>query len=334
MDEKKTIKKYICRKKPMDYIAMALLIAVPLCLIMAIVSVMRDNASEAEEFSPYSPVNSYAYVRIIGVSDWVCGYDDGDTYYTGIDRYDNLCVLCIKDSDFRTLGEYRDYFEGDYPGGGVPYPKTMYGQVKRMNSEMKESFAEYFDVSVAVLDDYLGGVYLDTGTTPGESSMGGWLGCVFIFLILGLCMAVPGLITKRNCKKSLAGLEQAGLLGTAASQLESPTNFVLGKDEVRLTRDFIFSRSGVAIRYEELVWCYKRVQRVNFIPVSASLIASTATMPNFALVVTSANDKKGLMDQVMEEIYQHNPNIMLGYSGENQKAYRQIAKEAKANRRA
>ena len=153
-----------------------------------------------------------------------------------------------------------------------------------------------------------------------------------ICLLFGLCAMVPGLITSRNAKKTIKALEESGHLGRAANEMEAANNILLGKDQLRLTPNYVFSRNGVALPYSEIVWCFKRVQRVNFIAVNASLVAYTPTMKELVLLTLPPKDKTELGRQVVEAICRRNPNVMLGYSAENQKAYKQIAKEAKANK--
>ena len=150
-----------------------------------------------------------------------------------------------------------------------------------------------------------------------------------ICLLFGLCAMVPGLVAGRNTKKTLKALEESGHLDRAAREMEAANNILLGKDQLRLTPNYIFSRNGVALPYSEIIWCFKRVQRVNFIPVNASLVAYTPTMKELVLLALPPKDKAELGRQVMEAIYRRNPNVMLGYSVENSKAAKEIQKAAK-----
>ena len=156
-----------------------------------------------------------------------------------------------------------------------------------------------------------------------------WMTLCFICLLFGLCTALPSMLTNRNMKRSLRALEEAGRLGHAANELEAPNNIIIGKDKLRLTQNYIFSRNGVAVQYTDLVWCFKRVQRVNFIPVGSSLVVYTPTMPELVLMVAPGSDKKDKLMEVLERIYQRNPRMMLGFSMENSKAYKAIQKAAK-----
>ena len=330
MDAKKTLKKYLGPNIVLRVCCWLFILAALVSLFLSISKFCIGRNAEAVEFYPDTKVGAYAWLDISGVSDWVCGYDDGDTYYVAIDPDWYFYVVCLSDKDFASMGEYLEYWESDDPDAVMPAPTRYYGEVRRMNNDMVDSFCDYFEVDKDELDYYFGGRYLDTTATPGKSDSDMWAGIGLLTFLVWALFAVATGTKSRNVKKSLAALELSNSLELAASELEAPNNLIFGKNDVILSRSFIFCRtSGAVVRYTDLIWCFKRVQRTNFVPTATSLIGNTRKMRDFVLVSAPAKDNAGITDQVMEVIYSHNPNIMLGFTNENKQAYNEIFKSEK-----
>ncbi len=232
---------------------------------------------------------------------------------------------------------YREYFGGvhldcvaavdkDHVESSVPQPEPyrVYGYAKTTGSTVARQLAETWGIEK---DDYLaqyGKVLLDTNATDESGvTMGAVLGG-FIALLIGLIFVLALVPAEQNAAKCLRALEARGLTQRAAGQLESEANLVIGKDEGRLSQEFLYGRkTGIVVPYDSILWCYRRVTRQNFSTVSTSLILCTRDMKKKAAIVLSGKDKDDVLNRAMLVIAAHNPTVLLGFTNENASAYRQ-----------
>ena len=76
--------------------------------------------------------------------------------------------------------------------------------------------------------------------------------------------------------------------------------------------------------YNELAWVYTQIVRQNGIPVSTNLIAFTNKNKRYQLAMVYIDEK--LLNQIMNRIKEKNPQVLLGYTKENQQKYKEIKK--------
>lgn len=164
----------------------------------------------------------------------------------------------------------------------------------------------------------------------------GWIGTVICLVIPGfqvigivllLVLLLPNM-TRAN--KSIAKLEQAGLLEKAAAELNSPSAKKFMNGSVICSDNFLFcKKTGYVFTYNEIVWAYKHrfTQRVLLIPVSVtdSIYLATATT-KAKQVAAMKKDKQDQIPNLIREIYAHNPACLIGYSKENQQQYKVLTK--------
>lgn len=142
--------------------------------------------------------------------------------------------------------------------------------------------------------------------------------------LLPLSVALPVL---KNTKKCLAVLEARGELDKAANQLAPDRCTVLGKDHMRLGSDYLFCKNrGLAVKYEDVLWCYKRVVRSGLITSASALILNTRDAKEIPAFVVRMSDKSDKLGQAAELLAEKNPNILFGFSRENQLAYKSLCK--------
>lgn len=148
----------------------------------------------------------------------------------------------------------------------------------------------------------------------------------FFFLLIGLCVDVPA---NNRAKKNLANLELNGQLEKAAAELDSPNKKVIGKNKAILTENFLFCKgNGIVLPISDVAWVYKHrlTQRLLFIPIRSidSLMLGDGKKAPVQAINLGGKDKNDELKNVMLEMYQKNPNMMIGYSAENQKAYKAL----------
>lgn len=159
----------------------------------------------------------------------------------------------------------------------------------------------------------------------------GGIAAIFVgvyYLLRALTVDLPAI---RRGKKSLERLRQSGQLEQAAQELSTGGDLTIGRDKTLFTEHFLFGRqNGTAICYEDILWAYKSrfTQRVVGIPVKTvdSLTVSTASQKKLCAVNMGKRDKKNELDAALARIYEKNPKVLMGYTKENQQAYRELTK--------
>ena len=172
----------------------------------------------------------------------------------------------------------------------------------------------------------LAGVFLNR---PASRAFGG----LFVFLtvaagIAAIAMLASTLVKISPNKAALKRLEERGLSEQAEQALNAPDVQSLKNDRFRMDDRFLFGREmGLAAAWDDVRWCYiSRVIRNRGLSTTHSLIICTADKKSHVLIYPPRRDDE--MQELMNSFAQYNPNILLGYSMENQNAYRQSVKES------
>lgn len=154
--------------------------------------------------------------------------------------------------------------------------------------------------------------------------------CVIPFLLpFGiLVLLFYALPTAIRAKKSIEKLGDN--LDLAAKEMTAPSAKRLMNGRLILTDHYMFcKRTGYIFSYDEIAWVYKHrfTQRIFFIPIKItdSIYLATKTM-KARQVVGMGKDKLDEIKTALIEIYNHNNACLIGYSKENQVAYKQLTK--------
>ena len=149
----------------------------------------------------------------------------------------------------------------------------------------------------------------------------------FFFLLIGLLTSVPAMT---RAKKYVKALEEKGLLEKAAAELDGPTAKVIGKNKGVITENFLFgNKTGIVLPHSDILWTYKHKQTTTVlfvIPIMTveSLMVCTAKKQGMMVINLGGKDKKEELKDAILTIYRSNPRTLVGYSQENQQAYKQL----------
>ena len=168
------------------------------------------------------------------------------------------------------------------------------------------------------------------GLTAGDSDGELWIVLGITTLAMWLIYTVVVLMPVLRLNKCVKLLEASGELDAAAKALESHDTYVIGNNKGRISGGYLFGKNtGMVVRVKDLMWCYKQIQRVWFIPTNASLIIYTMDHSLIPAVIYGKNDRYQELEQAMLYLQKENPGILLGFNRENQKAYKAAKKAAK-----
>ncbi len=315
-----------------------LALAVAAFILGSVFGSRQADPSKAVEFYPGEDEmkGRYAYIDLVGVSDYIASRDS-ERWYAAIDRdgYGNIVKMPI--SQFMSLKVHNDWWYSD----DEEYidPTRIYGMPNKITDELADVIADVFDYeSRDKVKDVFGKFYLDTTESPDSKIQG-----ILIFLGLIALLAdffVAAFSSGRNhyARRCIKRLNQLGLTDLAAEQLESPLTEIIGKDTTRISQDFIYCRpQGSVMALNDILWMYGHIQRYNGVVVSQTLQAAGRTLKAVPVCqVEKGKDGIGTeaFSHIMEELAQKNPDLMLGYSPENQKIYNDWFKEEKAKAKA
>ena len=326
MDSEGILRKFLTPARGVAIIGYVLL---ALCLVALVLGITANGAEEPQAAVPFSPLEErtgdYCYLDIVAVSDWLYNYD-GSIYYTAFDADGYMYTVRLSDKQFEDMTVQYDYFVNAEENDPLPAPYRLYGMSQKTTDNIADAVCSAWGADQADYYEYFGNLFLNGTTTPAEEKGAVWfLAALFAFLF-GLMLAGMGVNANRIAKKSIRRLEERGELDAAAAELEDPSNETFLKGALRLGEHYVFSKNtGAAFRYEDILWCYTRVTRSGLIKMSTSVIANTATTKNIALAaIVRGKEAEEVIEAVMATLAEKNPNVLLGFTNENRKAYKAI----------
>ena len=330
MDSKKILEKYLKPAAAIKLIGIVLVIASLAMLVMGILTaaglvgttedpVMFDNEDTKS--------GTYAYIKVVGISDWVYKVD-GDTYYVVLDKNHDAYVVRVSNSEFNKMDEQNEYFMED--DASMPKAYQLSGVARKLTTNYRNEIADCFDIPSYESQDYFGTMYLDATSTPGTDGMAMWMVGFILCLTFGILFLAISLPASGNFKKCVAALEERGMLDMAAAELESGTCEQVGKDCAKLGRQFIFGKnSGIVLPYSEIQWLYRQTVKRNFITVAVNLVVCTNKLNQKVLVSYKGKNRDEDLNKVFMTVAERNPHALLGYSSENRKEYKERKNAAK-----
>ena len=175
-----------------------------------------------------------------------------------------------------------------------------------------------------------GGVMFVVGIPTIMIGIGGILMVVgFFMLLIGLMGDLPAIV---RSKKTLENLEAKGLLDKVAAEMNAPNKRVIGKDRAILTDNYlIIKRTGRVLLLNEVAWAYKHrlTRSVFFIPVQVldSLWIGDGVKAPCEMLSMGGKDKNDELKAVILAMYNRNPRMLVGFTSENQAAYKAMRKQ-------
>jgi len=267
MNAKKTLKKYIGPSAGKKLLAWLLSLATLATFGLGIKqSTVTDDVNDAVVLDSYSAeVGDFVYVDVLGVSDWILELEQDSvttTYYTVFDKSGYLHIAIFEDSDIRTMSDQEQFWNDLLFSDSVDTDAEsvrVYGVAEKIPAEYEDDLREYLDMSSSEFDDYLGAMLINATRMPSDNSEAPYIAIGCILLVLSIFVIVSNARSKSGLKKSLKRLEQLGELDAAAAELNGTVK-VIGKDKVRISDNYVFSKHlGAAVRIDDILWAYRSI---------------------------------------------------------------------------
>lgn len=330
MDPKNVIKRYIMPGFFVRAGAIVLAAVFAVTLVMGLLALNTKTADPVEFYPSETPTGTMAYIDVVGVSNWLYQYDS-NIYYSVEDVEGYLYTVQLKNSQLKEMAAQETYWNRADENAPMPEAYRLVGYVQRTGNDVKESLAQSWEITEAEYTQYFGENFLNATTSVGAEKSAGWFVGAMISGLFSLLFFILQLRAASVAKKCLRVLEDNCLLEKAAQQLKNKeSHLVIGKKRGILTPDFVFGKgSGAVLAYSDIVWAYKQDAKRNFMHVNSYLVAATAWMGATNVIDLNAPDKTGCIGDALAVIGRRNPQVLLGFTNENRRAYKDALKAGK-----
>ena len=306
-----------------------LLTVVILFVVSIVMFAMSTPVEEEESPKDYNDLivdkqdqeGSYATVTIDSVPI-LFATNDYENYYIVMDTNNYMYLSRLTDDTYNKLEkEYSTNKSINYTLTGYLYNAPEELQKLAMdiyNEEMGEEIITKYNYHT-----YFGSTYLDETNNPNANDT--FLAIGFILIIVSIIIFIVYLVNVIKTKKTYKKYSKEEL----TTILQESTTIAYPKAKIYLTSKYIISTSsGITVtKYEDLVWMYIQRRTYNFINIGTNLLGRTNNNKVVNLAVTYRNNY--LLEEIISEIEKHNKNILIGYTKENSKAYRETVKNKK-----
>lgn len=334
MNNKKTVQGFIRPSFKIKIITFILFILTGLAAYKMIYYISFYELPEPTKFTKDSKEDDYCYVEIQCLTDWVYKESSDDietTYYCGSDVDGNMFTLIIKDKDYQKFKDIVD-FTYSTDENKLPPPVKITGMVKELKSSAAQVISESWEYdTVQEYYDYFGKNLINTSTNPATSKTG-FSTTLFIILLIFLILNIITIIKyQARFKKSLRYTNNSEEYQNASYELEYSDNYLFNSHGIIFTNNFVFVKGkGIAVKYDSILWCYKRIHYYNGIKTGTSLMLNILLQGKFIPLNLGFKKKYDHnIEEAMAIIIQKNHNVLCGFSKENSKQYKYLKKELK-----
>lgn len=312
---------------------------------------IENQTPEAIDFTTEGAIGmetgKYAYLKVEGLTDEVAIYGNtenqndstNDRYYIAISEG----YMYIVDLNFETIDQlkpWQDYLYSMEENPTVPEPVTIYGMTEEIPTELKqyvidfynESVSEAYQISLEDFEIYFGSVLLNVREEPVDTSVESiiiMLAIIALFIIVITHISI--MVVKSRVKKYI---KKNGYEEELARQLDDNVEEKHYNDKVIITKDFFVdlkSEGFVAFNFSDVKWVHiHNIKYYGTITVSSSIVVHLKDgKTNFQCVEIkkdATDEFMGIFNRICEKVP---ADTLVGYTQENQKAFKEYKKEVK-----
>ena len=324
MDGEKRLRAYIGPSGAGRIIGLVLLVGALVLAALAIRSAAQPVEDPVRFRTRGMDGGEWCYLDVVGISDWV--YRNDDTYYhIAEDAKGNFAVVHISESRYKKMTAQQAYWNEET---AVQEPVRITGIAREATATMKSYICQALDINLLDYGTYFGTSYLNAAGSPHSGDTAMLAVMAGVLALIGVILLLTANSTKKKTDRAIEALGGYGV-EQAAAELEAPTTERVGRDALRLGETHLFGkRRGLLLRYDQVVWAYQQVQRTNFIVTGRNLLLGDE---DGNLTVAASFGRKGeeQITELMRRIAMKNPGVLLGFSADNQKIWRERAKARK-----
>ena len=314
----KTIRKKLVKNRISKGSFIVLVLLTVIFLVLGYIR-LQSGKGEVKTLAVYrDDAGTYAYIDVVAFDEWACRYGD-DTYYVLYDGAGYVYLSVISDATMNKMikeaarmEDFTHYFNGSY---------RLYGMVKKTSGAVISTVEETYGLTGQEYNDYLGKCYFNTKESPNSNSA--WMWWTFsmfsglfalIFFIIWFGQELP--FNKETRDYTEADLAEVAKM---LDEHDPKQNLIVGDKFI------IYRNVGMLARYRDILW-------VHFAEVSAyganlgrMLRIHTNKRNSFRVAPTIWRSDEQL-EELQNAIIEKNPNVLVGYTSENRKLYREMTR--------
>lgn len=251
--------------------------------------------------------------------------NDTLTFYfvSDIDNY--LYIARLTEETYKKIDELYEQNPDDFNYQLEGYIYTIPEDIKPFAVKTYNEVYEEEILTLANLEEYVGNTYLDETITPYTQQVSIVIICGVVSAFLTLVFLIVGTVNFIKTKKKLKSID----IDELKSALAKATTVEYPKIGIYLTDQYLISNSNslTILKYEDILWLYNEKRRVNGVYVGTYL--KGVTNKKKTLILGYTRKQVETLEEIMQKVYEKNKEVMIGFTGENQKKYKEFKKRKK-----
>lgn len=278
-------------------------------------------------------IGAWSYVDVSLMSDHFATYEVNgsvqDYYYFVWDSSDYLYIALLNtDAIYEELADVYQYSFKD--SAASPDPVRIFGTTEEIPNDLKSIAIDYLNelygenlITEDNFEEYCGGILLNQKVTPKTISDVP----ILFFLVFVSCAFVFGVVTffyYLETRKALKRLDEVDK-ERIESDIANQRGLHIEGTGLFLTDQFVVNvaNSLRVYRYEEILWIY--LYRLKRYGVTSSISIKIGDDHGKVRTIATSSPKYAQdLEELMREIARRCPNVLVGYTSENKKAYKQM----------
>lgn len=222
-----------------------------------------------------------------------------------------------------------DVIVNEYEKNSKDFKFTLEGKsysiFTNLQESSKEKYNELNEEKVITSDNYVeyfGTTYLDAGDNTKGLVKAMLFGFGVFFLVIDIIMVIGYTYGTKTFKKVIQDYGEEELV----KELDDKDTIALPKAGIYLTKKYIISNSMgfKVVDYKDILWVYILKQKNHGITVGNHLMVYQNNGKGDTLATMVKPEK---LEELIPEIQKKNKKILVGYTNENQKKYKELVKD-------
>lgn len=335
MENNMEIEKIFKPKKILLIIGLAILaIAIGLIVAGCITNKNKYDKEEAQVYNDLIAANKDKEEMLVELEITEIPYlfatkeekSSKENYYFAIDEHNYWYIVRLTENTFKKIEE-------QYNADKENFKYTLKGYIYNDPSELKrlaisaynENLSENAEkLTTTNFREYLGSTYLDETKTPFDSTattfIGVGIGVAIISLIFLIIYISQATKVKSTLKKyNIEDLKDA---------LSNCNMEEYKKQSIYLTNKYLISTlNGLDVfEYKDILWIYNEKRKQNGVSLGVWLMVCTADRKR---IQVGRAQKDDILIEIMTKIKEKNQDILVGFTGDNNKQYKELTKKNK-----
>lgn len=239
----------------------------------------------------------------------------------------NAYVVIINDEDIKKFKDIIDYTYSEDENAVTPPTIRIEDNVQKLHKALAEEISYCFNYKNA--DEYysnMGTMILNTKETPTSTYSTLCLALSFIVVPFFILCLYDIIVQWQSYLKSIRKLNKSNEYEKACDEFNQDSKYIYNNCGMILTEHFMFvNKKGIAINYNELLWCYKRTVSYNGAEVNRCFVINTISQGQYRIPFRRKHEY--YIDEILNIIYNTSDEVLCGYSKDNRRKYKFKKKE-------